>query len=449
MALFPTIEREISALRRVRPAARMHRTVRTIVLSAIGVSLLVLATPWRQTSAGSGRVMAFDPASRTQMVEAPINGRVVEWHVVEGQQLQAGDLIATLQDNDPAYLDRLRSELQTIDDRLQNSQDAVVAYNDKLAASEASRDAAVAAAKAKITAAARKVDAARQKLAMEQADAETATLNLKRIEPLFAEGLVSERKLELTRLKYRESSAKMQEAQAGVAEAQAMLAESRSNLVKERQEQLGKVAAVQAERQGAEQKLNELRAKRLEVETKVSRQGAQEVMAPRDGTILAILAGQGGEQVKKGETLARLVPSEVRNVVEMRVSGNDVPLIQRGQRVRLQFEGWPAIQFAGWPSVAVGTFPGEVVFVDAADDGSGSFRIVVQEPAGTDEPWPDQRFLRQGIRAKGWVTLSTVPLAWEVWRQLNGFPPTVDPPADAHAPLDGPDMPKALVPKDK
>lgn len=439
----------MSALRRVR-GPRSARRVGGGLLGALLVLALVLGlVPWQQTSLGSGRVIAFDPGSRTQLVEAPIKGRVVDWHVSEGDVVAAGDKIATLQDNDPSYLGRLERELTTVDDRVASSREALSAYQAKVAAGEATMEASVLAAEAKVNATARKVDSARQKQAIADADYDTAVLNLARVEPLFEDGLASERKLELARLKSRETAAKRLEAQAGIAEAQAQLAEARAGLVKVREEQRGKIQGMRAEMQAAAQKVAELEAKRLETETKVSRQGAQVVTAPRSGTILAILAGLGGEQVKEGDVLARLVPDEVDTVVEMTVDGNDVPLIERGQQVRLQFEGWPAVQFAGWPGVAVGTFPGEVSFIDAADDGSGQFRIVVREPADSTEPWPDGRYLRQGIRAKGWVLLSQVPLGWELWRQLNGFPPTVDPPKEGGAPLDGPKMPKVLVPKDK
>jgi len=441
---------EISALRRVRTPGKLHRTARNVLLAAAVLGISAMLVPWQQTSPGVGQVIAYDPGSRTQLVEAPIKGRVLQWHVAEGTQVRAGDLLATLQDNDPAYLARLQQELETVDDRLHAAEDSVEAYNAKYDAAVAGREAAIAAAEAKVQAAARKVDASKQKVKITEADFETADLNLNRVQPLFDEGLVSERKMELTRLKWRETQAKLLEARANVAESQASLAEARASLVAKREEQRGKVEAARADRQASRQKLAELRAKRLDTETKLSRQGAQEVVAPRDGTILEILSGQGGEQVKEGDTLARLVPSDVLNVVELKVDGNDVPLIRRGQIVRLQFEGWPAIQFAGWPSVAIGTFPGEVTFIDAADDGQGKFRIVVKEPDGGDEPWPSERYLRQGIRAKGWVQLSRVPLGWEIWRQLNGFPPTVDPPPDqGKAPKDGPKMPKAIVPKDK
>jgi hypothetical protein len=130
-----------------------------------------------------------------------------------------------------------------------------------------------------------------------------------------------------------------------------------------------------------------------------------------------------------------VIPDTDARFVEAWIDGMDMPLLAPrivqadgtvipGSRVRLQFEGWPAIQFVGWPSVAVGTFGGEVITVDATDDGLGRFRIVVAADPG-DEPWPGTRFLRQGVRAKAWVLLRTVPLWQEIWRQLNGFPPVV------------------------
>jgi hypothetical protein len=38
-------------------------------------------------------------------------------------------------------------------------------------------------------------------------------------------------------------------------------------------------------------------------------------------------------------------------------------------------------------------------------------------------PWPDgDRWLRQGVRTNAWVLLDEVPLWFELWRQMNGFP---------------------------
>ncbi len=434
-----------SALGRVRPPGRIVDASRGLLIALVALAIGLAIIPWQQSSLGSGRVLALDPAARPQDVAAPITGRLLKWHVQEGMRVQQGDVLVTLRDNDPGFIERLQDELASIDAQLEATTASVAAYDAKVEAAIAGLDATVAAAEAEVEAAARKVDSAQQKLEMAVADEETAELNLRRREPLYAEGLVSQRELELTVLKSRETKAKALEARASVAEARANLAEARASLIKEREEGRSKVESARAEGQGARQKLADLQAKRLSVETKIARQGAQRVVAPRDGTVFQILLGQGGEQVKQGDVLARIVPNDTGHMVELTVHGNDIPLIQPGQHVRLQFEGWPALQFAGWPSIAIGTFPGEVLFIDPADDGQGNFRVVVREPDQGDHPWPDQRFLRQGVRAKGWVLLSQVPLGWEVWRQLNGFQPTVPEP-DKESEIKAP---KALIPKDK
>lgn len=159
------------------------------------------------------------------------------------------------------------------------------------------------------------------------------------------------------------------------------------------------------------------------IETRLARQASQSIVAPRDGIIQRILAPQGGVMVKAGQVLALIVPESASRAVELTVSGNDAPLVSVGRRVRLQFEGWPAVQFAGWPSVAIGTFGGVIGVVDpgAADD--GTVRVIVFPEQGQE--WPDATYLRQGVRVIGWVLLDTVKLGWELWRQFNGFPPTL------------------------
>jgi multidrug efflux pump subunit AcrA (membrane-fusion protein) len=160
------------------------------------------------------------------------------------------------------------------------------------------------------------------------------------------------------------------------------------------------------------------------IETRIARQASQSITAPRDGIVQRIFAPQGGVMVKAGQDLALIVPETANRSVELRVSGNNAPLLSVGRRVRLQFEGWPAVQFAGWPSVAIGTFGGQVAVVDPGADNEGNVRIIVFPEQGAE--WPDARYLRQGVRVVGWVLLDTVPLGWELWRQFNGFPPTIE-----------------------
>ena len=85
-----------------------------------------------------------------------------------------------------------------------------------------------------------------------------------------------------------------------------------------------------------------------------------------------------------------------------------------------------ALQLVGSPEVAVGTFGGRVAFVDASDDGKGKFRVMLV-PDEADRPWPSERFLRQGVRVRGWIMLNRVTMAYELWRQLNAFPPLLTP----------------------
>lgn len=160
------------------------------------------------------------------------------------------------------------------------------------------------------------------------------------------------------------------------------------------------------------------------IKVKIARQETQSVKAPLDGTIIRRLAGQESVLVKQGDHLAVLVPKTNSRTVALWLDGNDIPLIAKGQSVRIQFEGWPAVQFSGWPSVAIGTFGGKVFLVDPTDNGKGMFRILV-EP---DDPaeWPGPEFLRQGVQAHGWVLINQVPLWFELWRRFNGFPPSIN-----------------------
>ena len=160
------------------------------------------------------------------------------------------------------------------------------------------------------------------------------------------------------------------------------------------------------------------------MQVKLARQRNQIVTAPMDGFVVQITPHMGGGIVKEGDALCTIVPETQERAVQLWLNGNDIPLVEPGRHVRLQFEGWPAIQFAGWPSIAVGTFGGKIVSVDATDDGTGKFRVLIR-PDASDQPWPEDRYLRQGVRANGWVLLNRVPLWFEVWRRLNGFPPVV------------------------
>ena len=159
------------------------------------------------------------------------------------------------------------------------------------------------------------------------------------------------------------------------------------------------------------------------VDVRLSRQSLQLVRAPRDGVILRVNAGDTSTFIDAGQVVATFVPDDVPRAVEIFIDGRDVSLIRNGDKVRLQFEGWPVVQFSGWPSVAIGTFGGVVLSIDPSADATGVFRVLVTEDQEDPNPWPTSDYVRFGSKARGWVLLEQVTVGFEVWRQLNNFPP--------------------------
>lgn len=180
-------------------------------------------------------------------------------------------------------------------------------------------------------------------------------------------------------------------------------------------------------------RLAEVEAELTRVDVNLSRQSVQIVSAPRDGVILRVNAGDAATVVEAGQDVATFVPTGIARAVEIYIDGRDVALVKPGAKARLQFEGWPAVQFSGWPSVAVGTFAADVVAIDPSADASGRFRVLLTEapdPVNPENRWPDETFVRFGATARGWVLLDTVSVGYELWRQLNNFPPSM--PSSAH-----------------
>lgn len=388
-------------------AARVLAWLMAILFVGLVVALALL--PWQQSVTGAGRVIALAPVERQQTISAPVDGRVVRWHVVEGTRVRAGDLIVEVSDNDPRVIERLQAELADARERQQS-------LGDRIAGLEASRENALAAAESRVGMAVERVRAAERALEAADATLVAAKLNVDRQEQLLKRGLTATRNFEVARMENDRSVAELERAKNALNAAR----EDQKATAADRQK-------VEADYRALIEDANASRASASAavrpIETRVARQSTQEIRAPRDGVILRLLAQPGSEMLKAGEPLAFLVPDTDQRVVELWVDGNDMPLLHLRDKVRLQFEGWPAVQFVGWPSVAVGTFGGEVTLIDATDDGSGQFRVLVA-PDAADEAWPEARYLRQGVRANGWVLLQQVKLGFELWRRFNGFPPT-------------------------
>lgn len=409
----------------VPPPMRTRRVAYTLVLCFVLGIFFVGFSPWQQNVPGSGKVVAYAPLDRQQVVEAPIKGRVMEWWVQEGSRVEKGDPIARIADNDPMYTERIKLEREALQRQLQAYQEQVASLKRRVDSTTDARDFKLDSAQAKVRSGERKVNKAIQKLKATEAKLKTQVQNLDRHATLFQDGLVSERKVEMATMYEAEARTNRDSASQNVELERQMLQASRADLDEARAQAEAKIDKARSELAKAESSLAAGQAKLNKLDTKLARQETQMVLAPRSGTVLRLLAVQGTEQVKAGDPLAVLVPDMKQRAVEMWVDGNDAALIAPGRHVRLQFEGWPAVQFSGWPSVATGTFGGEVVLVDAASNKKGNFRVLVK-PDLADAAWPSEKYLRQGVRANGWVMLDTVSIGFEWWRQLNGFPPTVN-----------------------
>jgi len=332
--------------------------------------------------------------------------------VQEGQVVSAGQLLGTLSDNDPDYINRLTAQRDAAQEAVRSATAQITSYSAKAEAAAAQVDLVVA----EYT---RKIASLDRKRVGEVATLDAESRDFDRHASLAAEGISSQRKLDVARMK-------RDKAQAALAALDQEIAATVQARAKARAEAVAKAAAAEAELQAAYAKQASAQAKLASAEVKLSRQGAQEIRAAQDGTVLKVYGGPGA-WVKKGDPLVAIVPSTQSRAVELKIDGNDAPLVRPGEEVRVVFEGWPALQFVGLRSASSpGTFPGEVSLIDATDDGSGKFRIVVVPPEGAE--WPDASVLRQGTRAKGWVLLGQVSLGYELWRQINGFPAL--PPAD-------------------
>lgn len=407
------------------------RLLAVLLLLAFVGSLVGLAfTPWRQNVTAHGRLVAYAPLERQQPIQAPISGRVTRWFVQEGDHIDRGDPIVELSDNDPQILARLERERSSVIAQLESAELSVAVAKAKVSALESVRESATIAASLKLDIAKNKKEAAEHNLEASDAAFKTAQLNVKRQRALHEDGLVSTRTLEVAELELETTDASLRRAKASLAAAKSEVKVARADQGKTQGDAQAKVEDASSSIQKAMSDKAKAEGDLAKLETRLSRQETMRITAPRDGTLFRIDALAGTGVAKQGDVLAMLVPDTKDRAVELWVDGNDAPLVTAGRHVRLQFEGWPAVQFVGWPSVAVGTFGGEVSFIDSTDNGKGQFRIVVV-PSG-DEPWPDGRYLRQGVRANGWVLLNKVSLGYELWRQFNGFPPAVAAPSGPH-----------------
>lgn len=368
------------------------------------VVLGLVFLPWQQNVGGVGKVIAYDPLDRRLNVESQVSGTVKAMHVVEGQTVKQGDVICEIQDNNPDLLANLALQRRAVEARLAAAKGRIADLETQGASQQLAMQQAL--------------DAARQRVMAEKAAGGAATLNFERSTKLVKRGVISSRQFELDR---RDHEA----AEANVKNAEATLGRTEADFQ-------SVIAGIRAQRGSADAEVAAAERELTAMDNQIAQNERQVVTAARGGVVLSVGA-TAGTYLRPGSSVCVIIPETDSRLAEVWLDGNDMPLVQPGRKVRLQFEGWPAIQFVGWPSVAVGTFGGRVMWVDPNVSDSGKVRIVVEpdpdvierDGVAVTETWPANRWLRQGVRVNGWVLLEQVPLWKEAWRRINGFPPVV------------------------
>lgn len=399
------------------------------MLAMIGLVVVGLAfLPWTQNIQSTGTITMLRPDQRPQQVPSAIPGRIEQWYVREGQLVAPGDTLVRLSEikpeyTDPELLERTREQLAAKTASLVAYQSKITALDDQFTAVATARDLKLAAAR-------NKTEQARLKVATDSAGLIAAELNLDvalaqfaRQQTLYDQGLKSLTDLEARRMKQQEAAAKQLAALNKLAASRNELANAlldQSTIASEFADKLAKVSSDRfSAESGAATTRGEVAKLRNTLANYEARAGFRYLRAPQAGRITKALQGGIGEAVKEGTPILTIVPDETALAVECYIAPMDLPLIHVGSEVRFLFDGWPAIVFSGWPAVTYGTFPGEVVAIDPVISENGKYRVLVSERSG--DPWPEA--LRAGGGARGIALLNTVPVWYEVWRQLNGFPP--------------------------
>ena len=400
----------------------VRRLARWLFWLFFALPLLMLFLPWLQNISGNGLVTAFHPSDRRQTVDAPIAGVISKWHVQEGSRVKLGDVLLEMTDVDPKFSDRLDEQLAANTNKLNAKEQELGSYQLQLQSYQTARDAKVSAATFKRDMARQKVLAATEAIHAAEANLQATQFQLTRMERLLADGLVSKRDQEVAE---RDNSVGMRNVNSAKAQLDSAKAEERSaiaDIVQIRADAQSAIDSASAQSNKIRGEIADSQNSIVNAEVNLARQQAQRIVSPRAGTIFRLPVNSQSQIISRGQPLLVVVPDNNERAVELYVDGRDAPLIIKDSEVRLEFEGWPAVQVSGWPNVAIGTFAGKVAFVDATDDGKGSFRVMVL-PDEREQKWPADRFLRQGTSVRGWILLENVSIGYEIWRLLNGFPP--------------------------
>ena len=425
----PVLDRSSFASFRTIGIAKANELFAKWLITICVLVLLGMFLPWTQNIRARGTLTSLSPDQRPQTIHSIIPGRLEEWFVKEGQLVNKGDTILRLSEVKPEYLDPL------LLDRTQQQIDAkemtAKSYDEKVRSLDAQIDALSGGLRIKLEQAKNKILQARLKIQSDSIRVVAGRTEIKvaddqytRGEQQFNEGLVSKVELEKRQVAQQRANATLIDAQNKLLEARNELLNAELEVNSIGNDYRDKLSKAESEKFASMSQFytteGEVSKMQVDLANYTVRAGNYYVTAPQPGYITKAVVTGIGETVKEGDDLVTVMPARFDLAVELYVRPMDMPLINNGQKVRFMFDGWPSIVFGGWPNHSYGTFGGTVVAIDNFISPNGKYRILVG-PDKDDDQWP--KALRVGGGAVGFALMSDVPIWYELWRQVNGFPP--------------------------
>ena len=390
--------------------------------------ILFLFLPWTQNIRARGSVTTLYQDQRPQQVNTLIGGRVMKWHIKEGDYVKAGDTLVQLAEVKVDYLDP--NLLERTKEQLAGKQLSVTYYKNKVGATQQQIGAINAGLTYKLNQLQNKLRQLELKVQADSAEAVAAANDLAistkqfgRQKLMYDSGLVSLTQLETRTQQYQNALAKKISADNKFANSKQELTITRIEMNAVEQENIEKVSKAQGDQFQSLTQIASGQADIAKLENQYAsyniRNGMYCILATQDGQVVKAQKAGIGEFVKEGDMIAEIVPDKIKYAVELHVQPLDLPLVANGQKVRFLFDGFPAIVFSGWPRASSGTFGGVITAIESNVSKNGKFRVLVQEDPA-DKPWPKE--LRMGTGAQGIALLKDVPVWYELWRNINGFP---------------------------
>ena len=402
-----------------------------------GMGLIFMFIPWTQNIRAGGNVTALRPDQRPTTVHSVIAGRIEKWFVQEGDYVAKGDTIAFISEVKDEYFDP--NLLSRTEEQLKAKEMSVSSYMEKVRALDQQIDALVQTADLKLQQARNKYKQSELKVVADSMDYQAYAVNFdiaktqfERFEGLYDKGLKS-----LTDLENKRNS--MQKAQAEMIAGENKLLTSRNELINAEVELVSIQAQYRDEIAKAESEKFTAMSGMYDAEAVVTklqnqymnysvRTGLYYITAPQNGYVTKAIQSGIGETIKEGTPIVSIMPADYQLAVAMYIKPIDLPLIEKDAHVRIQFDGWPAIVFSGWPNTSYGTYGGKIFAIDNFISDNGKYRVLVA-PDTSDHTWPEA--LRVGAGANNMLLLKDVPIWYELWRQINGFPPDYYKPVSA------------------